>query len=157
MTFAQVSNADDSIIRTFEEADDFTPPAHKFGADFSTRIVPVVEAERPQFNAATHYAAESLAVEQNRVLKFWTVLQNPVPAEVQAWQLKLELAIRGLTENVDAIIAALPPAQRHVATIKWETKPTIRRNDGLTAGVISALGLTPEQGDDIFRAASLHQ
>lgn len=41
-TYAEILNADNSVIRFLQEADDWVPPAQKYGPGFDTRFVPVI-------------------------------------------------------------------------------------------------------------------
>lgn len=78
----------------------------------------------------------------------------PVPPEVLLWKLREVLAIKGLLSQVEAVIAAIPDAnKRAVAKNRFEYKETIERNHALTVQLVAAIGLTSKQADEIFQAA----
>lgn len=78
----------------------------------------------------------------------------PVPPEVPLWKLREVLAIKGLLSQVEAVIAAIPDAnKRAVAKNRFEYKETIERNHPLTVQLVAAIGLTSQQADEIFQAA----
>lgn len=80
--------------------------------------------------------------------------QASVPDEVQTWQLREALATAGLLGQIDAIISALPAAQKAVATSRWQFKPAIQRNHAITKAIGVGLNLTAKQMDDLFIQAA---
>lgn len=78
----------------------------------------------------------------------------PVPSEVPLWKLREVLAIKGLLSQVEAVIAAIPDAnKRAVAKNRFQYKESIERNHPLTVQLVAAIGLTSKQADEIFQAA----
>lgn len=79
-----------------------------------------------------------------------------VPDEVMLWQFRAAVTLAGKKEAVDSAIALLPEPAKTVASQKWEYGNTVRRNHPLTIQLGAAVGLTPNQIDDVFiMAASL--
>lgn len=94
-------------------------------------------------------ANESLRPENNHATP-----SLPVPSEVPLWKLREVLAIKGLLSQVEAVIAAIPDAnKRAVAENRFEYKESIERNHPLTVQLVAAIGLTSKQADEIFQAA----
>lgn len=83
-----------------------------------------------------------------------TQQSNPTPTEVPLWKLREVLALKGLLAQVESVIAAIPDAnKRAVAKNRFEYKETIERNHPLTVQLVTAIGLTSKQADEIFQAA----
>ena len=84
----------------------------------------------------------------------WVVIplpHPPVPESVPAHHIRRALSAAGLRAQVEGAIAALPDG--HEMRDDWEYAPTIRRDSRGVETLRSALGLTPAQVDDVFRAA----
>lgn len=79
---------------------------------------------------------------------------EPVPSSITMRQCRLQLLAIGKLTDVDAAIAAMPSPQKEAAQIEWEYAATVERNAPLTASLGQALGLTEQQLDDLFIAAS---
>lgn len=77
-----------------------------------------------------------------------------VPASVTMRQARLALHGAGLYASVDAAIDAMPEPTRTVARIEWEYSNDLIRTNPLVAALAPALGLTSEQVDGLFIAAS---
>lgn len=69
-------------------------------------------------------------------------------------QLRLGLLANGITTaQVEAAIEAIPdPMAREVGRIEWADATTYERDHPLVAQIGTALGLTPEQIDDMWQA-----
>lgn len=74
----------------------------------------------------------------------------PVPVAVTPRQARLALLGAGLLDTVEAAIAAGPRADQ----ITWEFAVDVRRDYPMIANLGTALGLTSEQVDDLFRTAA---
>lgn len=74
----------------------------------------------------------------------------PVPAEVTPLQMRRALNAAGLRATVEAAVAADDQETKDA----WEFASTIRRDNALLAGMGTALGLTTEQIDNLFRQAA---
>lgn len=74
----------------------------------------------------------------------------PVPQIVTPRQIRLWLVGAGIL--LDAILSQIP---NEAARIEWEYATEVRRDHPLVALLGVALGLTSEQIDDAFRAASM--
>ena len=80
-------------------------------------------------------------------------LKESVPQEIETWKFQQVLAQQGLTSSVESAIQSLQEPSKTIAIIRWNKKPTIRRNNALTNQIGAAVGLTPDQIDDLFRTA----
>ena len=77
-----------------------------------------------------------------------------VPAAVTMRQARLALFSAGLLSAVDTAIDALPEPQRTAARIEWDYSNELQRSNPLVAALTPALGLTSDQVDALFIAAS---
>lgn len=78
----------------------------------------------------------------------------PVPASITMRQARRCLYDRGLIDQVDAAIAALPEPERTHAQIDWERSSAVERYRGLVLLVAQGLGLTDAQLDELFIEAA---
>lgn len=69
-------------------------------------------------------------------------------------QARLALLAAGVLGDVAPALAALPSPHRDAAEIEWEYASEVRRDAPLIAALGGALGLTEDQIDDLFEAAS---
>ena len=77
-----------------------------------------------------------------------------IPQEVTMRQARLALLGAGLLASVDAAIASLPEPTKSAAMIEWEYAAVVQRNSGLVPAMGTALGMTEQQLDELFIAAS---
>lgn len=77
-----------------------------------------------------------------------------VPAAVTMRQARLALFMAGKLADVDTAIAALPEPAKTAAQIEWEFSNELQRSNPLVLTLGPALGLTSEQIDALFIAAS---
>ena len=88
------------------------------------------------------------------------ILNPPAPPPVlptlTSRQLRLGLVANGISlPSVEAAIDAIEdPTDREVARIEWEYATTFERSHPLIEQVGAALGLTPEQIDDMWTEAA---
>lgn len=75
-------------------------------------------------------------------------------AVVSMRQARLALLEVGLLSQIDDTIAALPEPDKSTATIEWEYAATVERLSPWVISLTAALGMTPEQVDDLFRLAA---
>lgn len=108
---------------------------------FSVRGETVVmdDGTAPPTPAAIAAAAAALAGEP-----------PPVPRSVTPVQARRALRQAGLLDQVDTLVATLPPEARD----EWEYGLAVERDNPVIAAVAAALGLTAAQVDDLFRAAA---
>lgn len=78
----------------------------------------------------------------------------PVPEEITMRQARLALFGAGLLGAVDAAMNGLPSPTKEVALIEWEYAATVRRKSPWIMQLGPALGLTPEQIDQLFIAGA---
>lgn len=130
----------------------------------------VVSTSKPSFNPSTQWVREVAPVESNGVwYKQWEVVNytqeeldamnqpevQPVPQEVTMRQARLALLDANLLNAVDAAIDAMQSPAREQAIIEWEYSSTVKRDSHLISELMPALGLTEQQVDDLFIAATL--
>ena len=84
----------------------------------------------------------------------WEPAPLPVPDVVTMRQARLALLQNGMLTQVKDAVAAMPGAAGDAARIEWEFSSTVERNRPLVQSLISALGLTESQLDDLFRLAA---
>lgn len=75
---------------------------------------------------------------------------SPIPASVTPRQVRLLLLGQGLLDEVEAMISQ----QDRATQITWEFATEFRRDDPLLNALGQSLGLTEQQIDDFFVAAS---
>jgi len=74
----------------------------------------------------------------------------PVPRSVTPLQMRKAIRVAGLKEQAAAHLATLSEEAQE----EWEFCIAVERNNPFIAGAITALGLTIEQADDLFRLAA---
>jgi hypothetical protein len=77
-----------------------------------------------------------------------------VPYEVTMRQARLALFAAGKLSSVDAAIDAMPEPNKTLARIEWEYSNAVQRDNAFVAALGPALGMTDEQIDALFVAAS---
>lgn len=82
-------------------------------------------------------------------------LPTPVPDITASQARRWLLSIGKTSADIEALIATLPEPSRGNAMIQWEYETVFRRSMPLFDQLGPALGLSPQQMDDAFRAASL--
>lgn len=84
-----------------------------------------------------------------------TEMRARVPQTVDMRQARLALLDAGLLDNVAAALAAITEEkERKAAQIEWEYGLAVRRTSPLIAGLAGGLGLSDDQLDALFTAAS---
>jgi hypothetical protein len=76
-----------------------------------------------------------------------------VPREIPNWRAKVILAQMGLLASVEAAIAALPEPDHTVARLAWGGDAKLARRGNTVLRLAAALGLSPDQIDQLFIAA----
>ena len=97
---------------------------------------------------------ESRIAQYSHAVKQITTDAESIPQEIALWQFRAAVDLAGLKPSVESAISALPDQQKIVATQKWEYGNTVRRNHQMITTLSAALGLTPEQVDNIFKTAA---
>jgi len=88
-------------------------------------------------------------------------LISGVPTEVTLWQLRSELAIRGMESLVTLAIDAFPESTQQeidtktIAKTAWEKANVVMRTSPTVTMLQGVLGLTSAQVDEIFTSAYL--
>lgn len=79
----------------------------------------------------------------------------PVPQSVTRRQARQALLLAGLLGNVQPAIDAIPDAtQRGMAQIEWDDSQEFQRNRPILIALATALGLSSEDLDNLFRTAA---
>ena len=78
----------------------------------------------------------------------------PRITKVTMRQARLALLGAGKLSMVDAAIASMPEPQKSAAHIEWEYSNEVQRHNSFVSALGPALGLTEEQIDALFVAAS---
>jgi hypothetical protein len=133
--------------------------------DVDPSFAPEIEPQ-PEFDLFTQYVTLNQIEDPMQATVGWTVhdMTEEEQAEYLAnWrsfirvtprQARLELAKRGQLANIDTIIASLPAEQQEIVQIEWEYAVSIERNSPWVIQLGSALGLSEEGLDELFKAAS---
>jgi len=81
---------------------------------------------------------------------------GPVPEAVDNAQAREALIRSGIyIATVDAAIQAIPDAvEREIAHTQWEYRATVRRDSELLVSLATAIGLSSDEIDDLFRLAA---
>ena len=86
---------------------------------------------------------------------------EPIPSSVSLIQAKIaidesELIFNelNLTDSIAAFINLLPPKTKRQAKLRWNHSQIVRRENGLVTQILSGVGLTGLQIDELFTAAS---
>lgn len=81
-------------------------------------------------------------------------LVQAIPTEVSMRQARLALLSVGMLADVETIIEDLPSPQKEAARIEWDYSSSVQRHSSIVTQLASALGLTDDQLDSLFIAAS---
>lgn len=79
---------------------------------------------------------------------------DPVPSVVSMAQARVALRRIDLLDQVEAVIASLPDAERAEAELAWEYAPTLSRNGAFVTELAPALGLDDAALDALFGSAA---
>lgn len=77
-----------------------------------------------------------------------------VPESVEMAQARLALIDAGLLASVNTALTAMTGIDGEKARAEWEFRPNVRRDSQLVIGIAGSLGLTDQQIDNLFIAAS---
>ena len=128
-------------------------------------VLPVAPTEPPAHDPIAQTLQDAAELIEGTWVQTWRVLQaSPeevaqrraarVPAAVTMRQARLALLGAGKLSMVDAAIAAMPEPQKSAARIEWEYSGEVQRHNGFVSALGPALGLSPEQIDELFIAAA---
>lgn len=79
----------------------------------------------------------------------------PVPGYVTMYQARAALIMAGLDDDVESAINGLPDgSEKKLTRTAWEYAQVVERHSTFTLSLATALGLTSNQVDDLFIAAS---
>ena len=84
----------------------------------------------------------------------WGAIPQYVPSKVTMRQARLALLQAGLLDDVEALIASLEGPEGQAARIEWDYSSEVFRNKPFVISLGTQLGLTEEQLDALFIAAS---
>lgn len=124
--------------------------------------------QSPELNEYQRYGAETLTIDHEnqqvivtRNIEPWTPEEiaadkkSKVPRTVTMRQGRLALLAAGLLDQVETALSAIPDeTDRRMAQIEWEYAQTIDRNSTWVSNLADSLGLSDDQLDDLFTAAS---
>ena len=80
-----------------------------------------------------------------------------IPEEVERWKLRAILKERGYFNAIEAAFNAIPEPEQTRVREKWIGQETVQRNHPTIVQLGAAIGLTPSQIDDVFKAAAALQ
>lgn len=115
------------------------------------QMVPVIPAEIPEGKISLGSTAQWIEGAWRQV---HDLADMPVPAVVSMRQARLALLGAGLLGAVESGIDGLPEPDRSAARIEWEYATELRRDHPLIASLAQQLGLSEQQVDGLFIAAS---
>lgn len=84
----------------------------------------------------------------------WVDTPDPAPDVVEAHQFRLALRQFGLLSQANTAVTQIPGQAGAAAAIEWEYRSAVDRRAPLMQTIISGLGLTQQQVDDLFRLAA---
>jgi hypothetical protein len=87
---------------------------------------------------------------ESAIAAFFAASVPPVPESVSPLQMRRALRVAGLRATVDAFVAQ----QSEEVQEAWEYATIIMRTDPMITAGMTALGLTAQQVDDLFRLAA---
>lgn len=106
----------------------------------------------PKDTANRHYAEALAMVATNEAeIVPYVPPPEPVPASVTRFQARAALLQAGL---LDAATAAVEASGDAFTKLAWAEASEWRRESALVVGMATAIGLTSDQIDDLFRAAA---
>lgn len=79
---------------------------------------------------------------------------DEVPKQVTMRQAAQALILAGLDDDVEALLAAMPGTEGKLARAEWAKSQVVERDRPLVVQMGAALGLTPEQIDQLFITAA---
>lgn len=112
------------------------------------KLVRVEQEEESQITV--NYLVEDLSGDE--LLEAKTAWREGL--QVTMRQARLALIQQGLLGSVNAAIAQMPEPDKSLVETEWEYASTVERGSPWIAAMTSALGLTDEQMDDLFRLAA---
>lgn len=128
-------------------------------------VYPVEPKDPPAHDSIAQTLSDSAELIDGRWVQVWKVSDASqkeiaqrkaalVPASVTMRQARLALLGAGKLSMVNAAIAAMPEPQKSAARIEWEYSGEVQRHNGFVSALGPALGLSPEQIDELFMAAA---
>lgn len=118
----------------------------------------VQTTDRPDYDPETQTVREGEPVLSAGVWRQTWIVEPipapPVPGEVTRRQAKIVLSRAGHLAQADAAIAAMTGQPGEEARIDWADASVFRRDNPLIAGMATALGLSADQVDGLFRQAA---
>lgn len=111
------------------------------------------EGVDPEIWAGIQWTGEPACTQEEFDALEWPLPPGP-PTTVSMRQARLALLGAGLLPQVEAAFDQMDEPDKSAATIEWEYATELRRDHPLVASLAAALGLTEQQVDDLFIAAS---
>lgn len=106
------------------------------------------------YTGAIHDGLIPINDEELKVLRSTESTPTLRITKVTMRQARLALLGAGLLDTVNTSIAAMTGAQGEAARIEWEYSQEVQRDRGLVTALGAQLGMTEEQLDALFTAAS---
>ncbi len=151
-----LATADDTAIRFAHPQISFPPEItieHVAGLGYAE----LEHDPQPALAAGEQLQPGEIREDHGRYVQGWVVVPAPAPAvpeSVTMRQCRIALLDAGLLDAVQSSIATMPGTEGERARIDWEYALEVRRDWPLIAYMAGDLGLTDEQVDGLFVAAS---
>lgn len=114
-----------------------------------------IDVATMELNAAQYEGASVEVVEDAEYVERQGVQDSLLVRQVVTMrQARLALLQYGLLGTVQSVVDAMPWAEGDAARIEWEFSSTVERNRPLVQSLATALPLTEQQLDDLFRLAA---
>ena len=108
----------------------------------------------PEFAHMLPAGCVEITEAEDNVIRLANQPAPQVPESVTMRQARLALLNAGLLSSVNTAIASMPGVQGEAARIEWDYSNEVVRSQPLTLSLAAALGLTPEQMDQLFITAA---
>lgn len=146
--------------QSWTNSDGITYP-RKWLADLSTAEQEVlgwyvIVDNMPTLDSDEEATAQPLVFNGSSITQNYTVsdIVVPVPTEVTMRQARLALLSQGHLTNAENALNGLSEPDRSAALIEWEYALSVDRNSTLVQTMITLLGLTTQEADDLFTLAA---
>jgi len=143
----EVTEAD--LVETAGTAEYVPPPTPTNPPSFDPFTEKLEESVDVSINTQTWSVVPKTQAERDEYLSEWRA-----NTQVSMRQARLALSQSGLLSAVDTAISSLPEQDSAAVKIEWEYAHVVDRSSPWVIQMGAALGLTPEQLDDLFVLAA---